>query len=646
MKWCVWGMALGIAATGAAQAQNAAATGPETVYQDRVIEGLKPSIDDADMAAQANFDSSGWARQMRVETRIGQDSFSGDHQRATGGVSLYGLLETPNYGVLSIDTQGGFRPSGGSLTLRQRGLPVEGGWSVNNAAGVIGSLAPDLAQGPSRVYVPGYLLEGVQTEWVQRSQGLQLQASTGRPGRIDGNLIGRFQPLTGTVRSAAAQINQGPWALALRLSKARNVENTFAIAPLAGPVDARSAQLIVRRELNGNSLQANLVSTSTHTLAPTRFGLWIDGETRDGANIYSGGLFRLDPGLSWAGQPMASDAAGAYMRAAWQTRQWSADVSLDLLQSISNPSSTGTFLNTSGRWRYSHTMSFAAGAAVRDFNGRAWNTFGEIRWQNSLGSSGLRLDLTRETALQESIRRISFDQDWQMPTGWALTTSLAAGRSTASDGQKNLLATAVSVNAPLSSSSTLRGNFTTEQVGSISSRQGINMGLSQRLTQHWSVEASYYLNRGSTRLTRSIDPLATPTAFDTIKTNGNSVFIALRWEQSAGSRNVPLGGDPLNGGGRVEGRVFLDANNNGHQEASESGAAGITVFLDNRYTVRTDAQGHFEFPFVAAGLHVVTMLNETLPLPWTALRDGATKVDVRVRDTVSVNIGVVRQSSE
>ena len=642
-------LALGMATTGAAQAPPALAPdagASPAAYQDRVIEGLTPAIEDADVAAQARYDGSGWARQLRVETRLGQDSFSGAPASTSGGASLYGLLETPNHGVLSIDTQGGLRPGGGSLTLRQRRLPVEGGWSVNNAAGVIGSLAPDLARGASRVYVPGYLLEGVETEWLQPSQGLQLQASTGRPGRVDGSLVARFQRLAGTVSSAGAQINQGPWALALRLSQARGVEDLSGTAAPAATLNARSGQLSLRRELGGSFLQANLVSTSAHGLVPARTGLWLDAETRNGASLYSAGLFRLDPGLSWAGQAMASDAAGGYLRGAWQTRQWSADASLDILQSISNPSSTGTFVNTSGRWRYSHRLSFAAGAAVRSFNGNASNTYGEMRWQGSLGSSALRLDLTRDTALQERIRKISLDQDWRMPTGWALATSLAAGRNTSSDGQQTLLAAAVSLNAPLSSASTLRGNLTTEQVGSSNSRLGLNMGLSQRLTPHWSIEASYYLNRGRMTLARSIDPLATPSAFDTATTSARSVFIALRWEQSAGSRTGPLGGDALQGGGRVEGSIFFDANNNGRQEASESAAAGITVFLDNRYPARTDAQGRFEFGFVAPGPHVVSVLSETLPLPWTALREGVAKIDVRVRDTVRLQIGVVRQGSE
>jgi hypothetical protein len=641
-------LALAIAAAGAAQAQSTVASdaAPMPAYQDRVIEGLKPVIEDADVAAQENYDSSGWARQMRFETRIGQDSFSSAQQRTTGGVALYGLIETPNYGVLSIDGQVGFSPGGSSITLRQRGLALDGGWSVNNAVGVIGSLAPDLTRRPSRVYVPGYLLEGVETEWIQRGQGLQLQASTGQPGRIDGSLIGRFQRLPGTVTSAGAQIDQGPWALAARLAQASGVDATYEPTLTGGLAEARSAQLSLRRESDGKSLQANLISTSTSAPMPTRYGLWIDGEVRNGANNYSGGLFRLDPGLSWAGQPMANDIDGGYIRGAWQTRQWSADASLDLLRSVSNPSSTGTFLTFSGRWRYSHSLSFSAGASARSFNGNAWNTYSEVRWQNGWGSSGLRLDLTYEAGQQVRTQKFTFDQDWQVPTGWALATSVSAGRDTTGGQQQALLAAAASINAPLTSSAMLRGNLTTERVGNNSSRLGINAGLSWRLAPHWSLEGNYNLTQGRAQLSASIDPLATPLPFDAVTTSGRSLFVALRWEESAGSRSAPLGGLPLQGGGRIAGTVFLDANNNGHQEANESGAAGVTIYLDNRYSVRTDAQGQFEFPFVAAGPHAITVLNETLPLPWAVSRSGTTTVEVRIRESRRVDIGVVRQGSD
>jgi hypothetical protein len=648
MKRCSLGLliTLGIAAACTAQAQSPppapALAAPAPIYQDRVIEGLQPVSGDDDSAAATTYDDKGWARQMRLETRISQDSFTPGGRRSSGGVALYGLIETPNHGVLSVDGQFGSNPSGGSLTLRQRGLPLDGGWFANNEVGVISSLVPALSRFPSRVYVPGYLLEGAATEWINSGQGLQLQASTGSPGRLDGTLVGHFQRLTGTVTSLGAQVDQAPWSFAARVAQAADVALTDDPGLSGGSFDARSAQLSVRHDTGRQTLQANFVTSHTSVLEKTRHGVWIDGETRDGQRTHSAGLFWLEPDLSWAGQPMANDLAGAYIRSTWQSRQWSAEGSLDLLRSITNPSNTGAFINTSGRWRYSRSVSFGAGASVRSFNGNAWNTFAELRWQNAWGGTGLRLDLTTELA-QSRRRQLTLDHDWQVATGWSLGTSVMAGRVSTPTEQQTLWGAAASVNAPVTSRVALRGNLTAENAGAGNSRTGVNMGLSWRLTPQWSLEGSYNQSRGQSRLNPSIDPLAAPSPFDATTSNSRSVFVALRWEERAGNRLAPLGGAPQEGGGRIEGTVFFDANRNGHQEANEGGAAGVTVFLDNRYPIRTDAQGRFEFPFVAAGPRTITIQNESLPLPWVSTGEGRTNVEVRVREDQRSMLGVVRQ---
>jgi hypothetical protein len=370
--------------------------------------------------------------------------------------------------------------------------------------------------------------------------------------------------------------------------------------------------------------------------------VWADGEIQDGPTAYSAGLFWLDPGLSWAGQPMASDAAGGYVRTSMQTRQWSAEGGFDLLRSVSDPQRTGIFATGSGRWRYSRSVSVGAGASVRRFNGNAWSTFSELRWQNDWGGSGLRLDLTSQT--QQRTRLLTLDHDWQVATSWSLATSVTAGQSTFGGQRETLWGTALSLSAPLASDVTVRGNVALEQAGSGNNRTGINAGLSWRVTPQWSLDANYNLNRGSTQLNTSIDPLAPPLPFENSTTQSRSVYVALRWEDRAGSRSAPLGGQALQGGGRIEGTVFLDANRNGRQEAGETGPAGVTVYLDNRYAARTDGQGRFVFDFVASGNHTLTVLRETLPLPWVPAQDQAIPVEVRVRDNLRLSIGAVRSN--
>lgn len=637
MKWRALALplSLGMASIGAAQPPPA-----PPAYQDRVIEGMAPVIEDE--AAAIPYNPDGWARQMRFETRLGHDAAGFGGRRVTRGVAASGLIETPNHGVLSADVNYADNPAGGSITVRQRGLRLNGGWTVNNELGTIATPAPALTRRPSRVFVPGQLIEGISTEWLNPGSGLQLQASSGQPGRIDGTVVGRLRRLSGTLNDLSVQRTQGAWAVAARVEQA----NKVSLSNASNTFDAESAQLAVRREADDLGLQANLVSTHLNTLSRTRYGLWLDGELKDGPRNYSAGAFWLESDLTWAGQPMASDTAGAYMRGAWQTRQWSAEGTFDVLRSISSPSRSGVFATGSGRWRYSRDVTLGAGFSGRTFNGNATNVFGHVRWANALGNSGLRADVTHELA-QRNLRVLTLDHDWPAPVGWAAATSLSVGRaSTREAGEQTLSAAAAALNAPVTSSLVLRGNFTAERTETGDTRTGVNTGLSWRLTPRWTLDGSYNLTRGRTALNPSIDPLAAPLPIASATTNSRTLFLVLRWEDRAGSRSAPLGGRPEDGGGRVEGVVYLDNNRNGRQEASELGAAGVTVMLDGRYTVRTDAQGRFEFPLVAAGERRIEVLNETLPLPWVASTQAPGSVLIQLRDTTRLAIPVVLQGAD
>jgi hypothetical protein len=88
--------------------------------------------------------------------------------------------------------------------------------------------------------------------------------------------------------------------------------------------------------------------------------------------------------------------------------------------------------------------------------------------------------------------------------------------------------------------------------------------------------------------------------------------------------------------------VYLDANYNGHIDAGEAGAANVTVVLDGRFSVETDAGGRFDFPVVAAGHHVIAVISDNLPLPWTLANDGRTDVEVATRGRTEVSIGAQR----
>ena len=78
-------------------------------------------------------------------------------------------------------------------------------------------------------------------------------------------------------------------------------------------------------------------------------------------------------------------------------------------------------------------------------------------------------------------------------------------------------------------------------------------------------------------------------------------------------------------------------------DAAERGAANVTVMLDGRYATQTNANGQFEFAYVVAGSHVLTVVSDNLPLPWGLDKEGRTELRVHTRETTTVDIGAQKQ---
>lgn len=639
-------VAMGIASAGAqirlvsAKPREGERAG-EPAYVDRVIEGIEPQEPEK-AGEEVPYDREGWPRFLRFETRLGTQPF--ENRDRSIGFTATGAVMTPNHGILSVDASVAYDDGRGAVTVRQRELPVEGGWMVNNELGVTLSLAPALMRQPSRIFVPSQYSRGATTEWVNPGLQTQLMAGGGKPGWLQGYPVAGFVSLPGTISSVAAQRSFGSWGAAIRHERGNGLSLFENPTRPADYLDSRSTHVAVRAETQDHRVQANAVSTHSTETADTRRGYWVDGEFRHGKALYGWGFFRLDPKLSWSGQGMSGDTEGVFARGSWGTRQWSADANVDALRSISRPDESGVYASGNGRWRFSRSLTLGGGGSYRDYDGKAWTAFADTRLQSEWGFSGLRADSSTSRGLRT--RRMVLDHAWILPQGWTLNAGIVAGRETGERAAGNLWGGAVSFAAPVGNDVTLLGNANTERREDGTRNSSANASLVWRLNPYWSLEGNFLYSQGRARLTAPLDPLAPPPDRFLQPTDTRSYYLVLRYEDSAGSRSMALGGHPGSGGGSIEGVVFLDANRTGTQEAGETGAAGVTVYLDGRYAVRTDSRGRFEFPFVGPGTRVIRVLNETLPLPWEAGEQQETRVEVVVREATRVAIPVVKRGGE
>ncbi|HEY4998338.1 MAG TPA: SdrD B-like domain-containing protein, partial [Usitatibacter sp.] len=162
------------------------------------------------------------------------------------------------------------------------------------------------------------------------------------------------------------------------------------------------------------------------------------------------------------------------------------------------------------------------------------------------------------------------------------------------------------------------------------------------ISPRWNLIASYYDNRSQT--TPPFTTIAPVVPADVLlpEPHDRAIFVTLRYEDHAGTPTAPLGGAPGSGAGVVVGYIWYDANEDGRRSANETGAANVTVILDGKFSVRTNSDGKFEFPFVASGAHSITVIPDNLALPYAIAGDGHREVAVRTRETTSIDIPATR----
>jgi len=285
---------------------------------------------------------------------------------------------------------------------------------------------------------------------------------------------------------------------------------------------------------------------------------------------------------------------------------------------------------------------------VRESSGaHGWSVQSYADWLNGLGMSRAQINYAADEQRHDSA--LTLDQAWKMPEGTRLSTSLSVEQLSGTDFEDHTaLGLSVYGGGDLTARLSLDGSIRWARAiqGSNAPATSANVALTWQLTSNWSVLATYYENHmGSWNAITVTSPLAPPEVITTPASDDQGVFLTIRYQRSGGAHFAPLGGGPGTGWGPVSGTLYLDANSNGVRDANEKGAANVTVLLDGRFSARTDSQGRYDFPAVATGHHVLTVVPDNLPLPWMIAGDGRQVIVVETRRRAVLDIGARRSDA-
>ena len=648
-RWLPMPLALAASVAAVLACAQSRAQAPTPPYRDRVIapESLQALPPDEDEAT----DSDGLPRSLRVElnhshTQRGSESFN--EQGLTAG----GFWESATLGGFSLDAtlfksdRERFADDaglGGSATLWQRRLPIDGGWRVDNGLGVLNTPSLPLQRNQYRFYLPTAPFAGASSDWTQAGGKLQLQGAFGRAGIYSGTRVVGFNVADGHVGALGAQWSWSPRrtaAIAFLGTQGRIVPDDLGEAVLAS-VDTRALHATTAWEGGRNNVQMNLLSS--HGDLGQASGAWIDASARRGRYTHNYGVFRLDPGLAWGALPINNDVMGGYYRLGYQYGRWLWNVGIDSLQSISGDGFDGQYGTAFGRYQASSTLGYGGSLSVRRApdlsHGAQLFADKRTRW----GQTRLQLDQARGGG--GNSWQVGFDQAFDLQQGARLSASVAYGAlASVSESSSNTTTLAFNGGRDLNDRLSIDGTARWLSANGPSAQRGVDLNLSVnwRISPRWWLSTTLYQSEGSRRSPFILDPLVTETPFISTPRE-RSLFLTLRYERQAGRPLAVIGGAPGAAVGSVVGSLYLDDNGDGVRAASEQPATNVTVVLDGRYSVRTDSAGNFEFRSVAVGTHTLGVVSDNLPLPWSF--DGAAAqraIQVTVRHAVRVDIGARR----
>ena len=629
-------------------------------YEDRLIDGGNLPVE-LDVDDTAGHSTAGWPRAMYAEavaSRVSRD----DSSTNEAGIRFGGMLDTPGFGAFTVDATvrvagSDGQESGNMITLMQRGMPISSAWSMNSTLGVTYSPMGDLARRQARFFVPAIQMSGTSVEW-RRTNQVQAFASYGEPSVYSGVYIPTVENLGGRQAGAGLQLNLDErWSVA---AQAVDVSSVPTGLDKSSPrISSRSWFGAVASEEGGVRTQLNVAGSSLED-GDAAAGAWLDAMVQSGRISHSFGGFYLEPELVWGNQQLASDATGGYYRAAYRSRRWTLDGGLDYVSSVSGDSGDVLYGTGYARYQYSSRLGYGGGTSVRenlsdsslatrssgvdDLRSTAWSAFGFVDAGNAWGIGRGQLNYAQDS--DQDSTQLSLDQTWNTHVGQRLSTSLLFGRVDLGSRTENSAGLAVFGGGNFGRNFSIDANARWNKAFGDADSDDLfaNLALNWGFARGWTASASYYQNRSDGRFPLTVEsPVGIDPTYERLDRSDSGLYLRVRYDWRAGLPTAPLGGSPGMGTGRINGVLFLDENDNGRFDASESGAANVVVLLNGRFAVRTDASGRFEFPTVVAGNHSLSVVSDNLPLAWNVPAEARFDVRVGVRGQAQIELPARRQ---
>lgn len=618
-------------------------------YVDQLIEGIA-----RDAGSEVPVDQAALLpgqRHLSAEYRTEFREPPGGGHGLEQGVELHMRRETLDYGdfyfegalrdtTLAPGDASVGRRYGGRFTLYQQAFPVTQGWLADSALGVART-PPNFLTSSYRIFLPTSLFAGAST--VVSDGTHSFLGYAGRIGRLEGSAVQSFDPTSGSVGSLAYVQRAGPWTFggqAIRLQGSTDVPGHDA-----GSVGVEYGSI------------GEVVHDKAQLVADDRshLGAWFDGDVTTGRLRQRFGLYNLDRDLQWSEAPMVNDQRGAYWRGDYQMLRFTVSGGADLLQNnleddpsraaTRSASAYGTFslridrnLTVGGGLTVQHAHErFTSTPHASSISANAYAT-----WTNPLGLSRFDVTTFRGTATDtpdNTIDTLSWSQEWPAagPVHWSSTLTYSNENELGLRTRRS--SAGVSAHGVLSGDSLWDASVV---YGRIVGPQGAedNFNLSGTATwpfaPHWVALAQVsWTTFQALPVLPGID-VAPATLYD------KRVLVGVRYEESSGTPYQTLGLRNAPGSGRLSGIVFFDENGDGIRQPTERGAANVTIYLDSRFPVTTDAQGRFAFPVVSPGSHSLRILNEALPLPWSVDDQHPPVANVPLRGDAVVDVPLTK----